>query len=299
MTVALTTGVPRLLVVLVLIFACQRSNEPTAEHPWLVNLTTDLDPALVKPAVAGLRLSSGLDVNVTFGPSADPSTDVLWLREARSTRALVDEAKLRVHSPASAAAIRDGSGTWFGAAGPGLVLVVNTARIGREAPGSLDDLSNPRLRGRIGVPELGSESMRALRVALTQIYGSERTESVFRHLLRNEPIFGQTDADISALLSGGRVVLALLGSVAAHSIAASKPGLQVVVPDQDLDGALLWPTFVMLPMSTRPPEPAQRLADALLSLPLPGYLRPGLDARPMALDHLRFATTQPDKETVP
>jgi ABC-type Fe3+ transport system substrate-binding protein len=176
---------------------------------------------------------------------------------------------------------RDPNGAWVGGAGRAIVLLVSDRR-GSRRPTSIEDLSNPRFRGRVATPPLDGPLMRALRAALTEVWGAARTNSLFADIQRNELAVAPDEETAARFAAAGRVVFAVVGSDVAQRYAERNPSVQVVEPDQDYDGLFFVPSLFTIPADAKDPKAAEALAARLSVLPLPGRVAPRADLRLLA-----------------
>jgi iron(III) transport system substrate-binding protein len=197
-----------------------------------------------------------------------PRADVWWGSEAFLTTRLADEGILDRYDSPSAADIapefKDPQGLWEGVGVRARVLA-----IGDPAPDfpvkSLEDLTDPRLKGKIAISRPTAGATGAHLAALYVVWGPEKTKAFLRRLHANDVALLGGNAEVADQVGAGSYQVGLTDSDDVTNAAAHGGKLKAVVPDQDGEGTLAMPTTVALVKRTQHSAAAQKLIDFLLS----------------------------------
>lgn len=143
--------------------------------------------SLVAPIIDQFRRASGIDVRVKYGGTseiaatiqeegANSPADVFWAQDPGALGALApmlsplpDDATAAVPQWA-----RHDEGRWVGISGRARVVVYNTDLADSELPQSLEGLTDPKWKGRVGWPP-NNASFRVMITAMRQMWGEDRT----------------------------------------------------------------------------------------------------------------------------
>jgi iron(III) transport system substrate-binding protein len=202
-----------------------------------------------------------------------PQADVYWSGEAARTALLAERGVLDPFRPATADDIpprwRDAGGRWTGFAARARVIVYNTKSV-RDPPRTLEDLADPRWRGRVAVahPRFGTTAAHVL--ALRQSRGEEWTLDFLASLARNGARVTGGNSHVRDLVARGDCDAGLTDTDDVWIGRARGDSIDMVFPDQDGAGTLVIPNTVALVRGAPHPEPARRLIEFLL--------RPGTEA---------------------
>ena len=205
--------------------------------------------------------------------SRRPQADVFWSGEAARTALLADRGMLEPYRPATAGDIparwRDAGGRWTGFAARARVIVYNTASVG-DPPRKLEDLANPRWRGRVAIanPRFGTTAAHVL--AMVQARGEERTLDFLASLARNGARVAGGNSHVRDLVARGDCDVGLTDTDDVWIGRARGDPIDMIYPDQDGAGTLVIPNTVALVRGAPHPDPARRLIEFLL--------RPGTEA---------------------
>ena len=197
-----------------------------------------------------------------------PRADVWWGSEAFLTTRLAEEGILERYDSPSAADIapefKDPQGLWNGVALRARVLAV-----GEPPPPfavkSVQDLCDPRLKGKIAISRPTAGATGAHLAALYVVWGPDKTEKFLHKLHDNGVALLGGNAEVADQVGAGSYVLGLTDSDDVTNAAANGGKLTAVVPDQDGDGTLAMPTTVALVKGSTHPAAARKLIDFLLS----------------------------------
>ena len=108
-----------------------------------------------------------------------PDGDVFWNSELSFTQVLAGKSALEPYSSANAAAIpaefRDAAGRWTGFGCRARVLIFNTDKVKRsDAPKTLENLADPKWKGRVTIAKPLFGTTRSHLVALVLALGEEK-----------------------------------------------------------------------------------------------------------------------------
>lgn len=169
--------------------------------------------ALYEEAEAAL----GIDLEIRYGDTpelvtlvltegAESPADLIFAQDSghlgalagREMLAELDQEVLALADPR----FRDEGGRWVGTSGRARVLVYNTGLDAAELPQSLEDLADPKWKGRLGwAPTNGS--FQAHVSALRHAWGEERTRAWLAGVKANEPtVYPKNSPQVEAAASG-------------------------------------------------------------------------------------------------
>lgn len=190
---------------------------PVAEPPRLVVYSGRAE-SLVGTLLQRFERETGILIEPRYGETTALSTQLL--SEARQSPADVifaqDSGYLGALSKANLLdplpptllnsvdpRFRDPNGCWIGTSGRARVLVYSTALVKpEELPDKLEDLADPKWKGKIGWAPANS-SLRAHLSYLRHRWGDERTRDWMQRLLANEPkAFPKNSPQITAVIAG-------------------------------------------------------------------------------------------------
>ena len=202
----------------------------------------------------------------------NPRCDVFWNNEILNTLRLEEQGLLEVyHSPAAEAfpaMYRSPAGTWHGFAGRARVLIVNTQLVPEaERPTSIEDLTDPKWKGKIGIARPVSGTTATHAACLFAVLGEDKAKDFFRRLKAN---------GVQILGGNKQVALAAASGQIAFGLTDTDDGLieqdragpvAIVYPDRRPDqlGTLFIPNTVAILKGCPHPAAARKLVDFLLS----------------------------------
>lgn len=204
-----------------------------------------------------------------------PRCDVFWNNEVSQTVRLAKAGALEVYKSPAAEGIpawaRDAEGRWTGFAARARVLLVNEARVPKDAmPTSAADLADPRWKGQVGMakPLFGTTATHA--AALFALEGPDAAKAFFQRLRDNEIVICAGNADVKDRVVAGELAFGWTDTDDAHLAILAGEKVQVVFPDQPSKGqagkgTLLIPNSVALIQGAPHPDEGKALIDALLS----------------------------------
>ena len=146
------------------------------------------------------------------------------------------------------------------------VIAVNTKLVEKgQFPATLEDLTQPRFKGRVAIssPLFGATSTHF--AALHALWGAERFTAFLQALKKNEVVVLPGNADVRDAVAAGRVVVGMTDSDDAVGAIRRGQPLAMVFPDQQAEGAFgLYMTVARV--AGRPDAPGvQKLIDYLSS----------------------------------
>lgn len=244
---------------------------------------------------SGVRVLAKYDVestktvgltNLLVAEAGRPRCDLFWNNEILNTIRLRDRGLLAPFRPKHAAELpascRAADGTWYGFAGRARVLLVNTALVAEaDRPRGLDDLADPRWRGRVAIakPLFGSTATHA--ACLFAYWGDDRAARYFRAIRANGVQVLSGNKQVAQAVGSGAAAFGLTDTDdAAGEVAAGSP-VAIVYPDRRPGelGTLFLPTTLALLKNAPHPATAEALADHLLSPEVEAELAAGPSAQ--------------------
>src|SRR5262245_20049588 len=252
-------------------------------------------------------------MNRLIAERAAPQADVYWANEPIRAEWLRQQGMTAPYaSPASAgipAEYKDPEGHWTGFSARARVLISQAAL--PEKPSSVQDLVDPRYRGRVALANPLFGTTTAEIAALFALKGDEWGRDFLAGLKANGVRVTPSNGDSADAVASGEVAWSLVDSDDAVSRIRQGRAVEMVVPDQGEGGmgVFLVPNAVLIVRGAPHPDAARELVDHLLSpeterklaeaecaqLPLsagvepPRELPPISSLRRMKLDYARVA----------
>ncbi len=262
---------------------CRCGDGPTDE----VVIYTSVDRVFSEPVLQqfekqnpGMRLrmvfdteetkSTGL-LNRLVAEAATPRADVFWSGDPVRAQVLVRRGLVSPYLPETAADIpadfRADDGSWIGFSARARVLLVNTDQIATEAdrPTSIQDLTDPRWRGRAAIanPAFGTTTMHM--AALFSLWGSVEARDFLERLRANDVRLASSNGEVKRLVAAGEVAFGLTDTDDAAVAVREGAPVHVIYPDQSGLGTLLVPGAVVLIRGGPNAEGGRRLVEFLAS----------------------------------
>ncbi len=200
-----------------------------------------------------------------------PRCDVFWNNEPGNSLRLEQAGVLEAYKSPAAAGIPDDlldtDGTWTGFAARARVILVNADRVKpAEDPKGLEDLADPRFRGKAGIaaPVAGTTATHA--AMLFVAWGDEKARDWFRRLRENGVVVLPGNGAVMRAVSTGELAVGLTDTDDAHVAVKKGSPVRVVYPDQEEGGAgtPVLPNTVMVIKGCPHPKEARELVDFLL-----------------------------------
>ena len=206
----------------------------TQAAPGSLVIYSGRSESLVAPVIEQFRRASGIDVRVKYGGTseiaatiqeegANSPADVFWAQDPGALGAL---APLFSPLPEDATAAvpewaRHKDGRWVGISGRARVIVYNSDIPEYDLPRSLEDLTNPRWKGRIGWPPTNA-SFRVMITAMRQMWGEDKTREWIEGMLANDVKVFPKNTPIVAAAGAGEVDVGLVNHYYLHRFIAAE-----------------------------------------------------------------------------
>ena len=165
---------------------------------------------------------------------------------------------------------RAADNSWIGLSGRFWILVYNTTMVKPADITSIMDLADSRWKGRIAIPNAGSEYLQAGVSVIKAVYGDERTLRFLEGLKANAgtSVYGKSSQIVEAVAKG-QVAMGLVNHYYVFRHLTSHPDAPIaaLVSDQQPDGmgAIMNTAGVGIIKHTRHLEAAKRLVGFLTS----------------------------------
>lgn len=203
--------------------------------------------------------------------SATPRCDLFWNNEILNTLRLKRKGLLAPFSPPNAADFPAESkardGTWYGFAARARILLVNTELVAEaDRPTRLEDLTDPKWEGRIGLakPLFGTTATHA--ACLFAAWGDAKARAFFRALKANDAQVLSGNKQVATAVGSGQIAVGLTDTDdAMGELAAGRP-VAIVYPDREPGqlGTLFIPNTLALIKGAPHARAAEALANDLL-----------------------------------
>lgn len=285
----------------------QQQQQAAADQQFV--LYSGRNEKLIGPLIEQFTRESGIRVEVRYGESAELAATLM--EEGARTPA---DAFLSQDAAALAAVARTGlarplpqdvitrvpsrfaadDGRWVGVSGRARTIVYNPSRINpEELPQSLEEVGQPRFRGRFGVAPLNA-SFQAQMAAYHALHGAEGLDRLLTAITANEPQRYAKNSAIVDAVANGEIEWGLVNHYYAWEAKRNRPDLPVqnffmprgdassfinvagvaLLGDPDPDAA----AFVRYLLS----EPAQRyFAERTFEYPLVAGVSASVDLQPL------------------
>ena len=201
-----------------------------------------------------------------------PQCDLFWNNEILNTIRLKKQGLLARFDPPNAKdypeAFRDPDGQWYGFAARARILLVNTDLVPEsERPTSINDLIDPKWKGKIGLakPLFGTTATHA--ACLFAVWGEEKAKTFFQALKANGAQILSGNKQVALAVGSGALAIGWTDTDdAMEEIAAGHP-VSIVYPDRAPDqiGTLFIPNTLAVIKGAPRAKEAEALANHLLS----------------------------------
>ncbi len=188
--------------------------------------------SLVGPIIQQFREATGIDVDVKYGSTSEIAAtvmeegvrspaDVVWAQDPGALGTLSDmfrplPSDVTLAVPEWA---RSSEGRWVGVSGRARVIVYNTKLSEDELPRSVEELTEPRWKGRIGWPP-SNASFRVMVTAMRHIWGEDKTRSWLEGILANDVKVFPKNTPIVEAAGKGEVDVGLVNHYYLHRFIA-------------------------------------------------------------------------------
>ncbi|MBI5855652.1 MAG: extracellular solute-binding protein [Nitrospirae bacterium] len=168
------------------------------------------------------------------------------------------------------ATFRAPDNSWVGLSGRVWVLIYNTSQVTPKDLTSLFDLADPKWKGRIAIPNAGSEYLQAGVSVIQAFHGDDRTRRFLEGLKANAgtQVFGKSSQIVEAVAKG-QAAVGIVNHYYIYRHLATQPNapIAILMPDQQQGGmgAILNAAGVGIVKQTRHAEAATRLVEFLVS----------------------------------
>lgn len=208
-----------------------------------------------------------------------PDGDVFWNSELSFTQVLAGKGALETYLAPSAAeipaAFRDANGRWTGFGCRARVLIFNTDKVKRaDAPKTLEDLADPKWKGRFTIAKPLFGTTRSHLVALVLALGEEKAFKLFRAWRDNGVVIAESNGDVRNRVADGTFDIGLTDTDDVFSAMDRKKPVDFVVPGQtaELPGAYVIPNTVAILKNAPHAAEARAFVDFLLRPETEGWL---------------------------
>lgn len=215
-----------------------------------------------------------------------PRCDVFWNNEILNTLRLERQGLVEMYQSPAAEGYpeqwRSPQGDWHGFAARARIILVNTDLVSADQrPTSINDLKDPRWKGRTGIakPLFGTTATHA--ACLFASLGEEAARQFFLDLKANEVQILAGNKQVAQAVSQGQIAFGLTDTDdAIVEIEAGRP-VAIIYPDQGADqmGTLFIPNTLAIIKGCPHPEEARRLVDYLLGPQVEARLAEGPSAQ--------------------
>lgn len=201
-----------------------------------------------------------------------PRCDVFWNNEIINTLRLKEKGLLEVYASPAAKdypeLFRAADGSWHGFAARARIIIVSTKLVpDDERPMGLDDLLDPKWKGKIGIakPLFGTTATHA--ACLFAAWGDEKAQDFFRRLKANDVQILSGNKQVALAAASGQIAFGLTDTDDAIVEIENGRPVSIVYPDraEGALGTLFIPNTVAVINGSPHPEAARKLVDYLLS----------------------------------
>jgi len=269
------------LLLVALLAGCWNDRRPS------VVVYSALDREFAEPVLKDFEKESGIRVlpkyddestktvgltNAILQEAARPRCDVFWNNEILNTIRLQEKGLLEAYrSPAGdnyPPMYRAADGTWHGFAARARILIVNTKLVGDdERPKSIDDLLEPKWKGKIGIarPIAGTTATHV--ACLFAALGEEKAKDFFRSLKANDAKILGGNKQVAQAAAAGQIAFGLTDTDDAMVEIERASSVVIVYPDRERSqlGTLFIPNTLAIIKGCPHAEQARKLVDFLLS----------------------------------
>lgn len=208
-------------------------------------------------------------VNQLLAEAKHPRCDLFWNNEMLQTLELKRRGLLEPYRSPGAAGIPpeyvDPDGCWTGFAARLRVILYNRDRVRDHPPSRLQDLTDPRWKGRVGMARPLFGTTLTHWGALDQALGPEGARALLDQAMANGLVIVEGNAVVRDRVAAGDLDWGLTDSDDANGALMDGAHVTMVLPDQDGMGTLVIPNTVALIKGGPHPEEARRLLDFLLT----------------------------------
>lgn len=248
-----------------------------------VNVYVSLDDMFSRPIFDRFESKTGIRVRNVVDPEVSktvglynkilllrdrPEADIWWNNEMLHAillqrKGLLEPFPLPADIPAE---FRDPGGHWFGIAARARVILYNTKKVRPdEAPRSIYDFTKPAWKGRFAIAKPVAGSTLTHVACLYATLGPEEAEKLLRAWKENGAKVAQGNAMARDMVASGETDACLTDTDDANGAFLRGAPVEMVYPDRDGIGTLVFPNTIMLIRGGPNPEAAKRLIEFLSS----------------------------------
>jgi iron(III) transport system substrate-binding protein len=240
------------------------------------------EETLVKPLMERFTKETGIELKIRYGSSLSLATtlieegssspaDVFFATEPGTLGLLAGRGLLRRLPSATVAKVPSRFATpsrrWVGTSGRSRVIAYNTEQLTpAQLPKSVWELTNPRWKGKVGLPPTNA-SFQSFLGAMLYLHGEDRTRDWLRGLQDNGVKFYARNSAVVEALSRGEIQLGLVNHYYVYNHLAQDPNAAVrnhwLRPGDP--GTLVLTAGVGIVTASKNGAAAQRFVDFLLS----------------------------------
>ena len=205
---------------------------PVNEDPGQLILYSGRSESLVAPVIEQFREATGIDVQVKYGGTSviaatiaeegdNSPADVFWAQDPGALAALADRYRplpsdITLAVPEWA---RASDGSWVGVTGRARVIVHDATLSADELPTSIEDLTDPKWKGRVGWPPTNA-SFRVMVTAMREMWGEDKTRAWLEGMMANDVQVYPKNTPIVDAASKGEVSLGVVNHYYLHRFIA-------------------------------------------------------------------------------
>ena len=250
------------------------------EGPGRLVVYSGRSESLVGPIIDQFRQATGVDVQVKYGGTSamaatlleegeNSPADVFWAQDPGALGALSSMFKplpsdVTLAVPEWARAEDE---SWVGITGRARVLVYNTDLVQDDLPASLEELTDPKWKGRIGWPPTNA-SFRIMVTAMRHLWGEEKTPAWLEGMLANDVQIYPKNTPIVDAAGKGEVDIGLVNHYYLHRFLAEHGdgfGARNLFLDDGGPGSLIMVAGAGILRTSSNPDEAERFVRFLLS----------------------------------
>ncbi|WP_447977654.1 extracellular solute-binding protein [Candidatus Nitrospira bockiana] len=241
---------------------------------------------LIKPVLDAFQAKSGIQVDLL----SSGTTELVNRLQAEGERTPADvfitndagslerarELKLllpldpQAYDAKIPAAFRAPDNSWVGISGRLWVIVYNSTLVKPDDIGSILDLADPKWKGKIAIPNAGSEYLQAGVSVIKAVHGDQRTQQFLHGLKANagNQVYGKSSQIVEAVAKG-QAAVGIVNHYYIYRYLEAQPHapIALLMPDQQEGGmgVILNAAGAGIAAHSRHPELAKRLVDFLIS----------------------------------
>ena len=251
-----------------------------AEGPGKLVVYSGRSESLVGPIIDQFRQATGVDVQVKYGGTSamaatlleegeNSPADVFWAQDAGALGALSSMFKPLPSDVTLAVPewARAEDGSWVGVTGRARVLVYSTDIAQDDLPTTLEELTDPKWKGRIGWPP-SNASFRIMVTAMRHLWGEEKTRTWLEGMLANDVQIYPKNTPIVDAAGKGEVDVGLVNHYYLHRFVAEHGdgfGARNLFLNDGGPGSLIMVAGAGILQTSSNPDQAERFVRFLLS----------------------------------